>query len=138
MTVVGEANAIRAMSESIAPMPSSRYCGLKAICRSSPSNAASRTSTACASSDAPASSTSCPELKARRTGVLRSATRATRFTASANEPTASSATALNSLGSSAWYLGYSPDSSLVVVCLRAGEADQAVAAQRYRHLRAGG
>ena len=48
--------------------------------------------------------------------MLRSATSATRLTASANEPAASSAVALNSLGSSAWYLGYSPLSSLVVVC----------------------
>ena len=113
---MGEVNEIRAMSESIAPMPSSRYCGLKAICRSSPSNAASRTSTACASSEAPASSTSCPALNARRTGVLRSATSATRLTASANGAAGSSAVALNSLGSSDWYLGYSPDSSRVVVC----------------------
>ena len=97
-------------------MPSSRYCGLKAICRSSPSNAASSTSVAWASSDAPASSTSWPELKASRTGVLRSATSATRLTASANELATSSAVALNSLGSSAAYLGYSPDSSRVVVC----------------------
>ena len=114
--LVGEVNEIRAVSESMAPMPSSRYCGLNAICRSSPSNAASRISTACASSDAPASSTSWPWLKASRTGVFRSATRATRLTASANELATSSAVALNSLGSSAEYLGYSPDSSRVVVC----------------------
>src|SRR5258708_2849630 len=140
--LVGEVNEILAVSESIAPIPSSRYCGLKAICRSSPSKAASRISVAWASSDAPASSTSCPGLKARRTGVLRSATSATRLTASANELAGSSAVALNSLGSRDWYLGYSPLSSLVVVCrpvpaaVRGGRV--VAAPRRDRHLTDGG
>ena len=40
--------------------------------------------------------------KVSRTGVFRSATRATRLTASANGAAGSSATAENSLGSSVW------------------------------------
>ncbi len=90
------------MSESIALSPSSRYCGLKAICRSSPSKLASSVSRAWASSPAPASSMSWPVVKVSRTGVLRSATSATRLTDSANGAAGSSATALNSLGRSVW------------------------------------
>ena len=76
---------------------------------------ASTTSVACASSPVPASSRTSPSLKASRTGVLRSATSATRFTASMNDAVSTAATRRDSAGSSARYLGNSPSSSRVVV-----------------------
>ncbi len=82
---------------------------------SSPSSSASRTSTAWASSPVPASRTSRPGVKDRRSGVLRSATRETRLTASTNSAFCTSATELKDSGSSLRYLGNSPSSSRVVV-----------------------
>src|SRR3984957_11844031 len=82
---------------------------------SSASKLASMPSSACASSPVPASSTSWPAENESRTAVLRSATRATRLTASANGAAESSATAFTCLGSSDSYRGKSPPSSRVVV-----------------------
>ena len=113
--LVGVVNEIRAVSESMAPMPSSRYCGLNAICMSSPSKLTlDRLARLCLVTG-PGLEHDLARGEASRTGVFRSATSATRLTASANGAAGSSATAENSLGSSVWYRGYSPDSSRVVV-----------------------
>ena len=80
--LLGWVNDSRAYGVPSAPRPSSRNCGLKAISISSPVSEASIASEAWASSPWPASMTTWPSVNRSRTGVLRSATRATRLTAS--------------------------------------------------------
>ncbi len=95
--------------------PSSRYVGLNAIEMSSPLSPASSASAACASSPLPASRMTSPPEKLSRTGVLRSATSATRLTASTSAAVSTVATLEDSVGSSERYFGNSPSSSRVVV-----------------------
>ena len=76
----------------------------------------SQASDACASSPVPASSCSSPALNVSRTGVLRSATRDTRLTASTSDGGVDRGHGPRTpSGSSARYLGNSPSSSRVVV-----------------------
>ena len=112
---VGCVNENLAIGESMAARPSSRYPGLKAISNASPSTLHSTASLAWASSPAPARSTTSEPSKFRRTGVLRSATSDTRFTASASMAVSTRATDAASFGSRVRYFGNSPSRSRVVV-----------------------
>jgi len=82
---------------------------------SAPVRLASIASLAWASSPWPASIVSCPSVNFSRTGLLRSATSATRLTASTNEAVASTAAVSVVVGKIEVTLGYSPSSSREVV-----------------------
>ena len=90
--------------------------GLKAISISGPVRVASTASDAWASSPVPASIATCPSLKRSRTGVLRSATSATRLTASTRSLVHTTDSVSELDGKIDATLGYSPSSSRVVVC----------------------
>src|SRR6056297_2389617 len=104
-----------AFGESIAVRPSSRYPGLKAISMSSPVICASRASSAWASSPVPARKPTSLWAKVNRTGVFRSATRATRLTASTSAAVSTTAWVDDSFGNSERYFGNSPSSRREVV-----------------------
>src|SRR6266568_3243480 len=104
-----------ATGPSSAARPSSRYPGLKATCIGSPSYPASIASLARASSLPPASTTRPSSPNDSRTGVVRSATSATRRTTSTSAATCSRACASWWSGSRLRTFGKSPSSSRLVV-----------------------
>ena len=88
---------------------------MNAISISGPVSTASTASDAWASSPAPASMATWPSLNRSRTGVLRSATRATRLTASTRSAVLMTDSVSEVVGKIEETLGYSPSSSRVVV-----------------------
>ena len=95
-------NEIRTVSESTALMPSSRYCGLNAICICSPSKLASIASLACASSPVPASSRTSPGGEGQPDRGVPLGDQGDALDRVGERRAGSSATAENSLGSSVW------------------------------------
>ena len=110
--LVDVVNDSRTTGESDRAQPVEQELRVERDARSaSPSSERPSASEACASSPVPASSWSSPAPKDSRTGVLRSATSATRLTASTSARGVDDGDARDSAGSSERYLGNSPSSS---------------------------